>query len=130
MNVDAFFQAVWTQDAEALASFFASDAYVNWHCSNEHFTAAEYVRANCEYPGEWDGEIERIETSGDLTIAAAYVHTKDGELSFHVVSFIRVRERKIIALDEYWGDDGPAPQWRLDKQIGAPIHAERNLNYG
>ena len=77
MNVEAFFQAVWAQDAEALASFFAPDAYVNWHCTNEHFTAAEFVRTNCEYPGEWDGEIERIETSDDLTIAAARVYTKD-----------------------------------------------------
>ena len=121
MNVYAFFHAVWDQDAETLASFFAPDAYVNWHCTNEHFTAAEFIRANCEYPGEWDGEIERIEALGDLTIAAAHVYTKDRGLSFHAVSFIRAREGKIISLDEYWGDDGPAPQWRLDKQIGAPI---------
>ncbi|NLJ40498.1 MAG: nuclear transport factor 2 family protein, partial [Clostridiales bacterium] len=24
-------------------------------------------------------------------------------------------------LDEYWGDDGPIPQWRKDMHIGKPI---------
>ena len=130
MNVDAFFQAVWAQDAQALPDFFTHDAYVNWHCTNEHFTVQEFIRANCEYPGQWAGELERVETLGELTVAAARVYTRDGSLSFHAVSFLRLREGKIAAIDEYWGDDGPAPQWRLDKQIGAPIHAERNLNYG
>lgn len=121
MNADAFFQAVWSQDADALRNFFAPDAYVNWHSTNEHFTAAEFIQANCEYPGEWEGEIERVETSGDLTIVAAHVYTKDRSHSFHCVSFIRAQAGKIISMDEYWGDDGPAPQWRLDKQIGVPI---------
>lgn len=39
------------------------------------FTVEEYIRANCEYPREWDG--------------------------------------KILSLDEYWEDDGAAPQWRF-----------------
>ena len=130
MNLEAFFRAVWTQDAETLASFFAHDAYVNWHCTNEHFTAGEFIRANCAYPGLWDGELERIVTAGDLTVAAARVFAQDQSCSFHSVSFIRVREGKITSIDEYWGDDGPAPQWRLDKQLGIPIRAERTLNHG
>ena len=28
---------------------------------------------------------------------------------------------EIASVDEYWGDDGPAPQWRLDKHIGTKI---------
>ena len=31
---------------------------------------------------------------------------------------------KIIEVDEYWGDDGPAPQWRMNKHIGRPIKKE------
>lgn len=31
------------------------------------------------------------------------------------------KNNKIISVDEYWGDDGDAPQWRLDKHIGSPI---------
>lgn len=36
-------------------------------------------------------------------------------------SFIKTREDKILPIDEYWGNDGVAPQWRLEKQIGTPI---------
>jgi len=28
---------------------------------------------------------------------------------------------RIKLLDEYWGDDGTAPQWRKDKHIGKSI---------
>lgn len=38
-----------------------------------------------------------------------------------MVSFMQVRDDKICSLDEYWGDDGAVPQWRLDKQIGTKI---------
>lgn len=55
------------QNADELRTFFHKNAYVNWHCSNEHFTVEEYIQANCEYPGEWCGEIERIEIIEELT---------------------------------------------------------------
>ena len=28
---------------------------------------------------------------------------------------------KIISVDEYWSDDGEAPQWRQEMHIGRPI---------
>lgn len=28
---------------------------------------------------------------------------------------------KIVSMDEYWVDDGKAPQWRLKKHIGQAI---------
>ncbi|MBQ3112705.1 MAG: nuclear transport factor 2 family protein [Firmicutes bacterium] len=121
MNVQEFAQAVLRQDAVALRSYFAPDAYVNWHCSNEHFTAEEYIIANCEYPGDWEGELERVEEQGDLLITAMRVWSKGGGASFHVTSFIRLAADKIIAMDEYWADDAPAPAWRQDKRIGRPI---------
>lgn len=121
MDIKQFWADVLRQDEEAIRAYFWEDAYVNWHCSNEHFTVEEFIRANCEYPGQWDGEVQRLEQMGDLIITATLVYPMDRSQSFHVVSFIRLRERKIIAVDEYWSDDGPAPQWRLDKHIGVPI---------
>ena len=85
------------------------------------FTVEEYIRANCEYPGEWDGVIERTETVGNLTVAVVNVYAKDRSVSFHVVSFMRIEEDRICALDEYWGDDGEAPQWRREMNIGVSI---------
>ncbi len=32
-----------------------------------------------------------------------------------------LKQDKIVAMNEYWGDDGIAPQWRLDKNIGMTI---------
>ena len=76
---------------------------------------------NCEYPGNWAGEIEKKYVFDDTIITATHVYSKDSSLSFHVVSFIKVKDDKIISVDEYWGDDGVAPQWRLDKHIGTVI---------
>lgn len=121
MDIKEFWNAVLKQDAEKLKTFFKDIAYVNWHCTNEHFTVDQYIRANCEYPGVWDGTIERIEAVGNLIITVVNVFSNDKQLAFHVVSFIEIEDDKIIAMDEYWGDDGIAPKWRLDKKIGTII---------
>ena len=121
MDIKEFWNTVFKQDAEKLKTFFKDTAYVNWHCTNEHFTVAEYIRANCEYPGDWDGTIERIERVGNLIITVVKVFTVDKELSFHVVSFMEIEDDKILAINEYWGDDGMAPLWRLEKKIGTTI---------
>ena len=65
--------------------------------------------------------IERTESVGDLTILVGNILSKDKSLSLHVVSFIRTRDNKIISMDEYYGDDGLPPQWRIEKNIGIPI---------
>ena len=124
MNIKDFWSAVLRQDADVIRDYFHPDGWVNWHNTNEHFTVEEFIRANCEYPGEWDGEVEREEQCGDLVITATHVYTKDRSLSLHVASFIKLRDDKIISIDEYWGDDGIAPQWRLDKHIGTKIREE------
>lgn len=101
MNIEQFWQDVLNQDAKALKTYFHKDAFVNWHCTNEHFTADEFIRANCEYPGEWAGEIERTHSMGNLIITATNVYTKDKSLSFHVTSFIKLENDKIVSVDEY-----------------------------
>ena len=126
MEITAYFQDVVKQDAQKLKNYFAKDAKVLWHNTNECFTAEEFIRANCEYPRSWDGEIEILTSMQDSWILAARVWEKDlaqngKEVSFHVVSFVHMQGEKISRIDEYWGDDGKAPQWRLDKKIGTPI---------
>ena len=58
MDIKAFWDAVLRQDADEIREYFHPTAFVNWHNTNEHFTVEEFIRANCEYPGEWDGEVE------------------------------------------------------------------------
>ncbi len=121
MNIQAFWEAVLAQKEHEIRKYFHKEAYINWRCTNEHFTVDEFMIANCEYPGDWDGEIERIETLNDLIITVVRVYPKNQAASFHVTSFFKIKDDKIQAVDEYWADDGNAPKWRIEKQIGKKI---------
>lgn len=121
VDIKKFWKAIVEQDADKIRSFFVETATVKWHNTNEQFTLEEFIRVNCEYPGAWNGEVERIEKTGNLIITATRIFDKENLLSYHVTSFIKIKENKIVSIDEYWGDDGTIPQWRLDKRIGKAI---------
>lgn len=121
MDIYKFWKAVLIQDEKEIRKYFHDDAYVNWHCTNEHFNVDEFIIANCEYPGNWDGIVERVEIIRDLIITVTLVYLEDKSASYHVTSFIKTENDKIVSMDEYWADDGSAPQWRLNKHIGKAI---------
>ena len=121
MDIAAYWKSALAQQPGKMQSFFRPDALVYWHNTNECFNLEEFIQANCDYPGEWQGDIERTETISDLIITVVHVYSADRTVSCHATSFFTIKEDKIARIDEYWGDDGPAPQWRLDKQIGRPI---------
>lgn len=125
MDIKSFWNAVISQDRDALSLYFNEDAVIRWHCTNEEFTVDEYITANCEYPGNWIGEIEHVETAGNTIILAGRVLPTDRSCSFHVVSFVHIDENgNIVQMDEYWADDGKAPDWRRQMRIGKPIRTE------
>ncbi|HHV08913.1 MAG TPA: nuclear transport factor 2 family protein [Clostridiales bacterium] len=123
MDIDTLVTQYWnhiaTQNEEELKKYFHDDACIRWHNTNEEFNVEEFLRANCDYPGSWSGEVERVEFAGNIIITVTHVWSK--EISFHVTSFFEMEEDKIKILDEYWSEDGTAPQWRMDKNIGRPI---------
>ena len=121
MNLNIFWQDVLSQNRERLPSYFCADAVIRWHCTNEQFTAGEYIRANCDYPGSWKGELERVENLGHTIVLAGRVFPADESASFHVVSFLRLNGDRICEMDEYWADDSEAPAWRKKMKIGRPI---------
>ena len=121
MDVYSFWNDTLAQDAVKIRKYFHENAYINWHDTNEHFTLEEFIIANCEYPDKWNGKVERVIEFGNLVITVTLVYGINKELSFHVVSFISLKDDKIISIDEYWGEDDDVPQWRLDKHIGKPI---------
>ena len=114
-----YWQKVAKQDREGLAMLFTADARIRWHCTNEEFTAEEFIRVNCDYPDEWNGEIERLVVADGQIITVTRVWSKTA--SFHVCSFFRVDDNRISQIDEYWGDDGEAPKWRQEMKIGTKI---------
>lgn len=121
MNVQSFWQDILQQNRDALPSYYCGSAIIRWHCTNEQFTVQEFIKANCDYPGVWDGKIERVDEYGDQIVTVVNVFPKDKSASFHVVSFIVVKDDKILTLDEYWADNGEAPDWRKKLGIGKPI---------
>ena len=122
MDIHAYWRAALQQDAAAMRPWFRQDAAIYWHNTNERFSLQEFLRANCEYPGAWDGRVERVEQAGRCIVTAVHVWARNNpRLSFHVASFFQLCEGRIARLDEYWGDDGPAPAWRQEKQIGTPV---------
>lgn len=118
-KMQLYWRYIAEQNADELFSFFHEDGLIRWHCSNEQFSVPEFIKANCEYPGKWNGELERMEQNGDQIITAAHIWSD--EVSCHVVSFFQMEQGKIRQLDEYWGDDGEIPDWRIQMKIGRPI---------
>lgn len=122
MNIKNFWQAVLSQNKAELKKYFNTDVVISWPCSNEKFGLEEYLKANCEYPGKWDGEIERVEEGKELIISVVRVFPQDQSSSYHVVSFLRLKNDKILEMDEYWSTDEEAPKWRKEMMLGKKIY--------
>lgn len=95
-----------------LAGHFAPDAVIRWPNTREVFTVEEFVRANSEYPGDWQIAVERA--TEELSVIRASM----GEDEYRAVSLFRFNGDKITELTEYWGDVGDPPAWRREKGIG------------
>lgn len=121
MNIEKFWKDVVYQNKDNLLNYFSSDAVIRWHCTNEQFSVDEYIKVNCEYPGEWYGEIERKEEIDNMIISVVKIYSIEKNESYHVVNFMKLKENLIVEMDEYWSDDGDIPDWRRDMNIGKKI---------
>jgi hypothetical protein len=124
-DAEKFLRSVICQNTEELTRFFTPNAVIYWRNTNEEFTAEEYIIANCNYPGDWNGVLERVESMDSGVIVVAKVW--DGNSAFRAVSFITLADGKISCLDEYWGDVCDVPEWRRKMKIGKPIESERTV---
>ena len=127
MDFHQYITDIAAQDAQALRGYFHADAEICWPCTDELFTVEEFLRANCEYPGTWGGELLRETRCADGgAVTVARIFQTDGDFSCHVTSFFTLRDGKIAALTEYYADDGEAPQWRREMHIGRPLSGLRH----
>ena len=111
-TVAAFWQKIDDKQWDDLTDFFASDAEISWPNTAEIFDIPRFIAINRNYPGSWRIDVEKILSSFNTVISVVAV--SDGVLSFHAVSFFYFIDGKIAALQEYWGDDGEPPLWRLE----------------
>ena len=118
-RMNLYWKYVAEQNADEPLKFFHKNGVIRWLCTNEQFTVPEFIKANCDYPGKWNGAMERMEVNSDQIITVAHIWSS--EVSFHVVSFFEMEQGKIIQLDEYWGDDCEIPEWRRNMKLGMPI---------
>lgn len=125
-----FLQAVVGQRDEPLMAFFHPEAVICWPNTDERFTRAGYVTANCRYPGRWRGTLERAASIAGGLVLAARIESLDGSSSHHVVSFFELESGRIRRLDEYWGADGAPPDWRQKLGLAEPIQSERSSDHG
>ena len=121
MNIEKYWKATLEQNEKEMKTFFHKDAVIRWNNTNEQFSVDEYILANCKYPGNWKGNIDRIEVVGDLIITVTKVLSSDEKISLHAISFIKVIDNKITSIDEYWSEDGEPPKWRESMNIGKSI---------
>ncbi len=120
-QVIALWNDIDKQNWDNISKYFDDQSIINWNNTNERFTVQEFVRVNSEYPGEWNIKIERLECINNLVISVVKVQLRNEDISFHATSFFEFNNDTIKVLNEYWGDDGKVPQWRIQKQIGKPI---------
>ncbi|MDR1794974.1 MAG: nuclear transport factor 2 family protein [Erysipelotrichaceae bacterium] len=122
-NPQGFFEAIVSQNAKALQQYFSGDAEIFWYNTNEVFSLSEYIRANCEYPGKWQGELEVSEFTGTKGLLIYRVF--DEKIACRCVCFLTLKESLIRKMEEYWADITPPPSWRQEMKIGAPIKKSR-----
>ena len=121
-RIERFEAAVASQDREGLRSCFAPSAVIRWPNTNEEFDLEDYLTANCDYPGDWLGQVERLERTEYGAVAVARIWAADGSVSLRAVSFFRFgADGRIVELTEYYSDDGPVPQWRQKLNLGRPM---------
>ena len=121
--VEKFWNDINSQNWENLSSYFKEGAVINWDNTNESFNVQEFIKANSEYPGDWLMDIKKLVVADmrNEVISVVRVFLKDKNISFHAVSFFKFDSEKIEKLNEYWGIDVDAPQWRVDMKIGRKI---------
>ncbi len=120
-TIKAFWQDIAQQNRDRLATYFHEGALVRWPNTNELFTVREFITANCEYPGRWSGDIEKLLQVGDQIITVTRITNLDSSASFYATSFFTILNDKISEMEEYWGDNGAPPDWRRKLNLGKPI---------
>ena len=102
---------------------FAPEAVIRWHTTDEEFTLAEFVRAHCERPGRRKMVIERMNRIGEHLVTVVHFWMEGN--SYYVTSFFQMHRGRIVMLEEYWGQNVPAPEWRREAGIGTIIDRRR-----
>ena len=112
MDFDRYWRDCIGQDRDALRTWFLPYARIVWPCTDEVFTVEEFLIANCDYPGDWTGELLQVTPTPTGAVTEVRIASADGQYSCHAASIFTLHQGKIASLTEYYADDGPPPAWR------------------
>ena len=101
----ALWQAIAEQDEARLSRFFTADAEILWPNTGERFDLAGYLRANCDYPGQWSGAVERVAPDGSYSVARVW--SPEG-VTARAVTFYQWRNGSF----RWWSTGGTLPRRR------------------
>lgn len=119
LDMAHYWKACLAKDEKAMETYLHDKAMIYWPNTNECFTKQAFIQMNTAYPGQYEGELLRLEEQADGYITVLRVWSK--EASFHVCAFIKVEEKHIMSIHEYWGEDQEAPAWRQSMQLSQKI---------
>ncbi|MBU1144998.1 MAG: nuclear transport factor 2 family protein [Firmicutes bacterium] len=111
-RIKSFWQEMNLKHWENLYSYFHERAVIIWPNTNEIFDVLTYVEINEEYPGSWTIELNKIIESNQQVITVERIFSTEEKTSLHGTSFFTFEQDKIIALEEYFSEDGSPPIWR------------------
>ena len=86
-----YWHQVARQDASTLRAYFAPDAIINWHNTNEQFSVDEFLVANCEYPGSWHGRVGKNRGRIDDVLLLWPLLTAEENFSVRRLFFFRLK---------------------------------------
>ena len=86
----------------------SEDFEAHWPNTRERIRSREsFIALNESYPGTWRCAVRRIEECADGVVTVTEIG--DDRTSLFAVSFFRVRDGRIAAVEEYFADNGPPP---------------------
>ncbi len=117
--IKKFWECIDKARFDALAQIMAEDAVVILPNTRERFLGRNaYIAFNKDYPGRWFAEVEKTVEAGDVIVTAVKIYNEENA-SLYVTSFFKIKDGKICELTEYWGENGPVPEWRKDKEYSS-----------
>jgi len=100
------------------AELMESTAIVRWCNTREIFKSRDnFILANKKYPGRWRIMVEKVLALEEMVISVARVEAEDHSFSLYVTSFFAFRDGRIAEIEEYWGDNGEPPEWRMKEKL-------------
>ena len=86
----------------------AEDFEAHWPNTRERIRSREdFIALNENYPGVWRCTVRRIEECAGGVVTVTEI--SDSRTALFAVSFFSVRDGRIVAAEEYFGDNGPPP---------------------